>query len=131
MSTWQALDVAATGAGLGRAWLDTVAHNIANVNTVRPAGEEPFRAKLVVARPLGDGDGVAVTGIVEVGGEPPVTYDPSSPLAAADGAVTLPAVDLTAEMASLIAAQRTYQANLSVVRASRDAYEATFRMGAV
>ena len=29
--------------------MDTTSHNIANVNTTRPADEEPFRAKLVHA----------------------------------------------------------------------------------
>ena len=50
MSMFGALDTAASGVGLGRVWMDVIADNVANVNTVRPAGEEPFRASTVVAQ---------------------------------------------------------------------------------
>ncbi len=133
MSVFRSLDIAASGARMGRVWLDAIAHNIANVNTVRPPDEEPFRAKLVVAKAVegadGLGDGVAVVGIEQAPGEPPLVYDPTHPYADADGYVRRPVVDLAGQMADLMAAQRSYQANLSVVRSSREAYEAALRIG--
>lgn len=133
MSVFRSLDIAASGARMGRVWLDAIAHNIANVNTVRPPDEEPFRAKLVVAEAVEGadaiGDGVAVVGIEQAPGEPPLVYDPTHPYADADGYVRRPVVDLAGQMADLIAAQRSYQANLSVVRSSREAYEAALRIG--
>jgi flagellar basal-body rod protein FlgC len=129
MGAFDSLDIAATGAHLGKTWIDAVAHNIANVNTVRPPDEEPFRAKLVVAREAANGAGVEIVGIQENAGEPPRVYDPTHPLADEDGSVIRPVVDLPGQMADLIAAQRTYQANLSVIRSSREAYEAAMQIG--
>lgn len=129
MSTFGSIDIARTGAGLSRTWLDAIAHNIANTNTVNRPDEEPFRAKVVVASARGDGTGVDVAGITEAAGDPPLVYDPGNPLADDEGYVTRPVVDLAGQMADLIAAQRTYQANLSVVRSGREAYEEALRLG--
>ena len=133
MSSFHALDIAATGADLGRIWLDAVAHNIANVNTVRPYDQEPFRAKLVhaaaVDRPGGAGDGVRVVEILEAHGPAPQVYDPTHPFASPDGIVTRGVVDIVGQMADMIGAQRHYQANLSVIRSSREAYESALQIG--
>jgi flagellar basal-body rod protein FlgC len=127
--SFESLNIAATGAGLGKTWIDAVAHNIANANTIRPYGEEPFRAKLVIAREAADGAGVEVAGITEVDGQAPEVWDPDHPFASDDGVVVRPMVDLAAQMTDLIAAQRTYQANLSVIRSSREAYQSAMQIG--
>ena len=127
--SFDALDIAASGANLGRTWLNAVAHNIANVNTVNPDGEEPFRAKLVVARESENGRGVDVVGIDEVDDIAPQMYDPTHPYASEEGVVTRPVVDLATQMADMIGAQRTYQANLSVIKSSRDAYASAMQIG--
>ena len=124
-----ALDTAATGVGLGRTMLDVISNNVANMNTVRPAGEAPFRASLVVAQAQGGTEGVAVTGLVEQGGAPDVVYDPENPLADAEGYVTRPKVDMTEEMTNMMMAQRLYQANLSVMQQARDSYQQALRIG--
>lgn len=129
MGSFQALDIAATGANLGRTWLEVVAHNIANVNTIRPADEEPFRAKLVVAEERAGGNGVAVAGMATDGADPQHVYDVGNPLADDEGRLVRPVVDLAGQMADMMAAQRSYQANLSVIRSSREAYEAAMRLG--
>lgn len=133
MSSFHSLDIAATGADLGRTWLDAVAHNIANVNTVRPYDEEPFRAKLVHAAavdgPGGTGDGVRIVEILEADGTAPEVYEPDHPFASQEGAVKRGVVDLVGQMADMIGAQRHYQANLSVIRSSREAYEAAMQIG--
>lgn len=123
-----ALDTASTGVLLGRAWMDTISDNVANVNTVRPAGQEPFRARNVVARSL-DGRGVGVAAVVEQAGPPEVAFDPDNPLADADGYVTRPKVDLSEEMTRMLMAGRLYQANLSVMQQARDAYTAALQIG--
>lgn len=129
MGAFGSIDIARSGAGLSRTWLDAIAHNIANVNTVNAPDEAPFRAKMVVASSRTDGTGVGVAAIAEAQGEAPLAYDPAHPLADEDGYVTRPVVDLAGQMADLIAAQRSYQANLSVVRSGRDAYEEALRLG--
>ncbi len=135
MSTFSAMDIGRTGVGFSRYWMDTIAHNMANVNTVSPAGEEPFRARLVVASAIGrgpyagTGSGVGVRALLEQEGDAPVTYDPDNPLADAEGNVTLPLVDLAAEMTNLIVANRSYQMNLKTIETGREAYQTALRIG--
>lgn len=129
MSMFGAIDAASTGVALGRTWMDSISDNVANVNTVRPAGQEPYRAREVVARSLPGTEGVAVAGETEQGGAPEVVYDPENPLADADGYVTRPVVDLSTEMTNMLVASRLYQANLSVMSSAREAYQAALSIG--
>lgn len=124
-----ALDAAASGVTLSRVWMDATSDNVANANTVRPAGEEPFRARLVVAQSREGLGGVTAAGIRERAGEPDVLYDPDNPLADEQGYVTRPRVDLTDEMTNMMMASRLYQANLSVMQQARDTYSAALRIG--
>jgi flagellar basal-body rod protein FlgC len=124
-----ALDAASTGVTLGRTWMDVISDNVANADTVRPAGQEPFRASLVVAQAQPGTDGVAVSGLVQQAGPPDVVYDPENPLADSKGYVTRPKVDLTEEMTNMLMASRLYQANLSVMQQARDSYSQALRIG--
>lgn len=124
-----ALDTAASGVTLGRTMMDVISNNIANVNTVRPAGQAPFRASLVVAQSLPGTAGVAVTGTVQQGGAPEVVYDPENPLADPAGYVTHPKVDMTEEMTNMMMASRLYQANLTVMQQARDSYAQALKIG--
>jgi flagellar basal-body rod protein FlgC len=104
------------------------------VNTVRPAGEEPFRARFVVAQALGaefapTGSGVEVGAVVEDGRDPTRVHDPQHPLADAAGYVTQPVVDLAGQMTDLMLANRTYQMNLKTVETAREAYQSALRIG--
>jgi flagellar basal-body rod protein FlgC len=128
-----ALDTAISGATTARVWLDAISDNVANANTVRPAGEEPFRARLVVARSQGQpgeiGTGVGVESVQLNPSVPQLVYDPENPLADENGNVTRPVVDMTEEMTNLVMAQRFYQVNLSVVTAAREAYTKALEIG--
>src|SRR5690606_23456131 len=130
------MDVGRTGVGFTRYWMDVIAHNLTNVNTITPAGEEPFRARMVAATALGSepyapaGSGVAVWGVVLDQTEATQVYDPSHPFADEAGNVTLPVVDLAGQMTDLIIANRSYQLNLKTVETGREAYQAALRLGA-
>lgn len=130
---FNSLDIAMSGASLSRVWMDAISDNVANANTVRPAGEEPFRARLVVARAVrdtaGTAHGVTVDSIVESEDQPVVVYSPGHPLADENGLVTRPVVDLGQQMTDLILASRSYEANLSVVDRVRETYMAALRIG--
>lgn len=133
MSTFGALDVAASGLGVSKFWLDTIGHNLANVNTVRPGDEEPFRAQMVVARerpsPTGVGRGAAVVDVVRQEGDASLRFDPGHPLADENGYVVEPVIDMAGQMADLIIASRSYQMNLEMLRSAREAYQAALRLG--
>jgi flagellar basal-body rod protein FlgC len=124
-----ALDAASTGVTLGRTWMDVISDNVANANTVRPGGEEPFRASMVVAEARTATEGVAVAGVKAAAGDPEVVYDPENPLADDRGYVTRPKVDMTEEMTNMLMATRLYQANLSVMQQARDSYAQALRIG--
>ncbi|HXF73237.1 MAG TPA: flagellar basal body rod protein FlgC [Actinomycetota bacterium] len=131
---FQDLDTAATGLAAAGFWLDTIAHNIANVNTLAPGDREPFRAlSPVLAERIGaaggPGEGVAVVGVVRAAGPPDLVYDPTHPLADAEGYVARPVVDVVGQMVDMMMASRSYQANLQVLQAARERYEASLRIG--
>ena len=122
------LGTAASGVDVANRWLSATSDNIANVNTVLPPGQQPYRAKQVVAAPVADG-GVAVAGVTRSTDAPDRVYDPGNALADADGYVTKPVVDLTTEMTNLLVAQRLFQVNLTTHQAGMDAYRTALRIG--
>lgn len=130
---FQALDSAMSGALVSRTWLDAISDNVANANTIRPADEEPFRARLVVAESVRDRNGVArgvrVSSVAESQDTPSLVYDPQHPFADENGLVTRPVVDLAQQMTDLVMASRSYEANLAVVDRVRDTYMAALRIG--
>lgn len=129
MSMFTALDAAVSGASLADTWMTAISHNIANSNTVLPAGVEPFRAQQVHASPAGSMSGVRVTRVSEADGEPDRVYDPTNPLADEEGFVTRPVVDMTVELTGLVVAQRLYQANLSVHQQVTESYRNALTIG--
>lgn len=135
MTTFSAMAIGRTGAGFAHHWIDTIAHNIANVETRTATDGEPFRAVHLAAQPLGSspfaptGSGVVVGGQYEVEGDPALLHDPDHPLADEDGYVQAPMVDLGGQMTDLLIAQRSYQANLRTVQSAKEAYETALRLG--
>jgi flagellar basal-body rod protein FlgC len=130
---FSSIDIARSGLGFNKFWMDTIAHNISNINTMSNPGQEPFRALMVVAMPIsqnsGAGGGVAVSQVVAQEGEPALTVDPDNPLADANGNVAAPVVDLGSQMGDLIMASRSYQANMSVFKEARQSLEAATSLG--
>ena len=135
MGAFDAIDIAQTGADVSQLWLEAIAHNIANVNTIRSADEEPFRALLVHAEEelngAGVGEGTRAVQILRTDAEPVWVFDPEHPLASEEGYVVRPAVDLAKEMADMIAAQRSYQMNLQVIKTGEESYQAALQIGRV
>ncbi|MCO6502215.1 MAG: flagellar basal body rod protein FlgC [Acidimicrobiales bacterium] len=134
MSVFGTLDIAGSGMHVSRFWLDTISHNLANANTVRPGDEEPFRAQMVVARERlstagGPGQGVEVSAVIRQQGDPVRVFDPAHPEADAQGYVTMPLVDLAGQMADLILATRSYQMNVQVLQDAREAYQSALKIG--
>ncbi len=133
MGAFDAIDIAQTGADVSQLWLEAIAHNIANVNTIRSADDEPFRALLVHAEESLDGGGVGegtrAVQILRSEGEPMWVFDPEHPLASEDGYVVRPVVDMAKEMADMIAAQRSYQMNLQVIKTNEETYQSALQIG--
>jgi flagellar basal-body rod protein FlgC len=113
-----------------RIWMNAIADNIANVNTVRAMSDSAFQERFIVAQelpghpgdPIGVGGGVYAESVEF--GDPVgiVTYEPGHPLADENGLVRRPNVNMGDQMTNLILAQRAYQLNLAVVDRARDSY---------
>jgi len=129
MSTFNAIGVAASGVTVARKWLDAVSDNIANIDNVSRTSDKAFQARYVIAQEAQDGNGVQVGGIAYGSAEGQVTYEPDSPLADTEGYVRRPDIDLGGQMAQMMMAQRSYQANLSVVTRAQESYQAAIQLG--
>lgn len=133
MSMFNALDIARSGTILSRQWMDAIADNVANVNTVRPFEEEAYRARRVMARSVQDADGtprgVELQSYVLDEREGQYMFDQNSPFSNEEGLVKRPSVELGEEMSDLVIASRSYEANLSVIDRVRDTYMAALRIG--
>jgi flagellar basal-body rod protein FlgC len=135
MPIFGAIGIASTGLTVHRKWLDAVSDNLSNLNTVRATNENAFQAKYVVAQAINygndltDGGGVQVSGIELGSAEGRIVYEPSHPLADADGNVKYPDIDMGSQMTQLIMAQRGYQANAAVVDRAKASYEAALQIG--
>jgi flagellar basal-body rod protein FlgC len=128
MGAFDSLRIAASGLGMHQTWLDALAHNIANVNTVRPSDQQAFQAQHVVAEARQDG-GVRVREIALSSAEGRMTYQPDHPLADAQGYVRLPDVDMGDQMSELIMAQRGFQASAQVTKVAQDTYSTAIGIG--
>ena len=131
---FQSIDTSATGLSTYRTWLDVIANNIANVNDTSPTSGPAFQAQFVQAQPIGGGlggvgNGVEVTGLPRSSATGILTYDPTNPVADAQGYVRRPDIDMGEQMGNLIMAQRAFQANAQVVDRSKDMYEAAIAIG--
>ncbi|MBQ6537373.1 MAG: flagellar basal body rod protein FlgC [Eubacterium sp.] len=133
MSVFGAFDVSATGLTAQMLRMDTISENLANINTTRDGKGNVYRRKMVVfeeksyptfKESLGlagqyIGKGVKVSRIVEDPTEGAMVYDPSHPDANEDGYVTYPNVNTVTEMTNMIDATRAYEANVTMLNASK------------
>jgi flagellar basal-body rod protein FlgC len=133
MSLFGSLDVAGTGIGAAQAWLNTTAGNVANMDDVSPTSEAAYGEQTPVFVPSGApgqvGEGVTVAGIAEGPTTGIVQYDPTSPVADAQGMVRVPDVQLGSQMVDMIQAQTDYQANTSVFADAKTAYQSALTLG--
>jgi flagellar basal-body rod protein FlgC len=115
-----------------RKWMDAVADNMANINTVNAPGEDAFQERMVVAEAVqyGSGQGgVRVAGTELGSAEGRMVYEPDNPLADDEGYVRYPDIDLGDQMTQLLMAQRGYQANLATIRSATEAYQQALQLG--
>lgn len=135
MSLFSAISTSGTGMTTYRTWIDVIANNMANINTVKPTSGAAFQAQYVQAQDISGQNGDAVGGGVEITGLPQssaagrLTYDPSNPLADAKGYVRLPDIDMGEQMGNLIMAQRGFQANAAVVDRAHETYQDAINIG--
>ncbi len=128
MGAFDMLHIANSSLGMHQTWLDSLANNIANVNTIRSTDEDAFQAQMVNARAKADG-GVEVESIELGSAEGRMTYQPDHPLADENGYVRAPDIDMGSQMSQLIMAQRGFQASVQVTKNAQDTYNSALQIG--
>ena len=127
-----ALHISTTGLSAQRIRMNIVSTNLANVSTTRTPTGEPYRRKLVVmeAVPIEDFESilrsqsesllrVRVSEIVEDSTSFKQMYSPGHPHADKAGYVSMPNVDVMTEMADILIARRSYEANVTAIGATK------------
>lgn len=127
ISEVSAFDIARSGIKAQRLRMTVIANNIANAETTRTEKQGgPFRRQVVelVGFPIRDKFPLKKYGVevrrVKYDLSPfKQVYEPGHPDADENGMVRYPNVNIPIEMADLITAQRGYEANISVLVATR------------
>ncbi|WP_295656335.1 flagellar basal body rod protein FlgC [uncultured Nocardioides sp.] len=128
MGAFESLRIANTSLGMHQTWLDALANNIANANTMTSTDRDAFQAQMLIARARPDG-GVDVAGIAESDPEGRMVLSPDHPLADEAGYVRAPEMDMGSQMSQLVMAQRGFQAAVSVTKYAQDGYSAALQIG--
>lgn len=118
-------DIAVSGMKAQAQRLKVISENMANAESVSAEpGKDPYRRQVVTFQQYVDrktgADMVKVGKIVKDKSEFIKKYDPNHPAADAQGYVSMPNVNPLIEMMDMKEAQRSYEANLSVVQTSRE-----------
>lgn len=128
-------DISASALSAERQRLDVIAQNIANVNTTKGPDGQPYRRREVVfdemvnsANPT-EGAGVKVAEVTQSNREPIKMYMPDHPHADKDGMVSFPNINIVEEMADMVTASRSYEANLQSFRVGRQMFRDSLDMG--
>lgn len=138
MSFIKALGVSATGLYAQKKKIEIVSENIANSESIITENGQPYRRKTAIfGEKMGSGgfssaldsfskakesSGVYVTNVIEDNKPPKIVYDPEHPLASEAGYITLPNIDTTEEMLDLMQASRAYEANTTVLNATKSMF---------
>ncbi len=139
MGIFDAIDISATGLTAQRIRMNLISENLANINTTRTPQGGPYKRKEAIFAALdntqpfasflkGPEKGVYVLGIVEDESAPKTIYEPHHP-EAVEGYVAMPNIDTVTEMVNMISAARAYEANVSVISASKRMMEKALEIG--
>lgn len=129
------LTISASGLEAQRIRMNTIAGNLANAQSTHSPEGGPYRRKDVVFSEIldeitGKGSGeVHVSEIIEDNRPFQLVYDPQHPDANADGYVQLPNVNLLEEMVNMMAASRSYEANVTTINSAKGMAQKAMEIG--
>lgn len=142
MNMFSALRISASGLSAERMRMDVIASNISNAETTRTSEGGPYKRKIVTFEENLDKaldknkniyqeklKGVRVRGIIEDQSPLKKVYDPSHPDADKDGYVMMPNVNILNEMVDLIAASRSFEANVTAINSEKQMYMKALEIG--
>ncbi len=140
--------ISAKGMSIQKKKMELVTENIANMNTTKTKSGQPYKRKFLVVKQIEenknrltlkkslngdafnallpvrqnsllDSDKNIITEIKEDNGEGELVYMPDHPDANEEGYVQMPNVNVVTEMVDMIAASRSFEANVAAFEASK------------
>lgn len=135
MDFFSSMRISATGLTAQQTRMNTISSNLANAETAETEdGSGPYKRQdpIFMAQPdrenFGEilagamdekAQGVQVTEVHQDTKPARMVYNPKHPLANAEGYVAMPNVNPVEEMANMISAQRSYEANVTALNAAK------------
>jgi len=144
MDFMTALDIGASGLSAERTNINVISMNLANAKTTRTVMGGPYRRKAAVMAATDVDDpfskamnsaldrevkGVRVMGIAQDRRPLKRVYEPGHPDANEEGYVFYPDINVVEEMASLMTAQRNYEANVATIETVKGMYNKALEIG--
>jgi flagellar basal-body rod protein FlgC len=152
MGLFDAISIAGSGLTAQRIRMDVTAENLANAQTTRGPGGQPYqRQDVVLAQAAGSegfngalsgalaqaaspasgevqAGGVRVESIVRDTTPDQLVYDPGNPEANAQGYVRMPNVSTVSEMTDLISEQQSYQSDVTAMQTAKSMFTSTLSL---
>ena len=137
MSMMKIFDISGSAVSAQSQRLNTVASNLANVDSVAGPEGQAYKARQVVFQTVLMGQaaqpesaaGVRVSTIAEDNTPGRRVHDPKHPAADGEGYVTYSNVNAVEEMVNMISASRSYQNNVEVMNTARGLLLKTLQLG--
>jgi flagellar basal-body rod protein FlgC len=138
MDSFAIFKVSASALEAQKGRMNTIASNMANLNTTQTETGGPYRRKDVVFSTLtiDSGGAVPLQGVqmekVTESQEPfKRVYDPGHPDADKEGFVSLPNINIMEEMVNMMMASRAYEANVTTFNMSKNMFLKALEIGRV
>jgi len=134
MDFFSSMRISATGMNAQQTRMNSISSNLANAETTRAEDGGPYKRQDAVFSAQADREnfgevlagkldehaqGVQVTEIHQDQRPARMVYNPKHPDANAEGYVAMPNVNPVEEMANMISAQRSYEANVTALNAAK------------
>jgi len=135
MNFLDALHISSSGLTAQRLRMNLISGNLANINTTRTQQGGPYKRKdavfaahtdhqsfgnILKSQMTGKSSEVKVVGIIDDPRPPQLKYDPQHPDADKNGYVAMPNINLIEEMVNMMSATRSYEANVTAVKATKN-----------
>jgi len=135
--------IAGSGMNAQSVRLNTTASNLANADSASSSIDTTYKSRQAVFAAVRDdarqdlsihsleesGRGVQVLGIVESEAPLQARYEPHHPLANAEGYVYYPNVNVVEEMANMMSASRSYEANVEMFNTAKTMMQRVLTLG--
>ncbi|MEK6706375.1 MAG: flagellar basal body rod protein FlgC [Bdellovibrionota bacterium] len=144
MDFFSSMRVSASGLDAQTKRMNTISSNIANAESTRTSEGGPYKRKDPIMAAQTDREsfgeilqneldekiqGVQVVDVAEDERPPRMVYNPSHQDANAEGYVAMPNVNTVEEMANMISAQRSYEANVTAMNAAKAMAQKALEIG--